>query len=331
MRAPSDNDHGAAKMCLAVRIQTGRRSSVLALMTALSSLSACNIVRIQERSMARKLERRGLQQHDTSLGEDRLRYWEGGDGPPVLLLHGFGAHAIFQWTPQARALAQSFRVVMPDLLWFGGSSSTLADYSLDHQLTALLALLDHLGIERVHVIGVSYGGLLAYELAAIHPQRVERVVIVDSPGRVYKREDYQALLTRFEVEDFGEVLVPDTRAEVERLLAIASYRPPPLPGWAADSVLEELYSKNQREQRGLLQAVVAEADTASERPGALTQPTLLVWGREDPIFPLGLGERLEASLPAAELVVLDEARHAPNVEHAREFNALVEAFLRGDE
>jgi pimeloyl-ACP methyl ester carboxylesterase len=228
------------------------------------------------------------------------------------------------------AFAGARRVVVPDLLWFGGSSSTERDYSLEHQVRTLAALLDALGERQVDVVGISYGGFAAYELAARHPERVRRLVLVDSPGCAYTRADYDALLQRFGVARPADLFLPADEAGVARLLDLAYADPPWAPSFARRQALAELYSRWREEKEHLLEALVQSMAVRADCSVAPRLPTLIVWGRGDEVFPLALGQRLAASLgPTARLVVIDRARHAPNLEHPRQFNELLRDFLDG--
>jgi pimeloyl-ACP methyl ester carboxylesterase len=274
----------------------------------------------------------GLTERTLTLGPDTVHFWEGGaraspQAPTLVFVQGFGADALWQWVPQAESFARRHRVLVPDLLWFGGSSSTSRDFSLDHQARALLALLDRLEEARVQLVGISYGGLVSFQLAAAAPDRVARLVLVDSPGCAYRRADLDALLARFGKQQASDLFVPRTEADVDQLMALAYEDPPWVPGFAKRQVLAQLYGDHRDEKVALLDTLLASLDArpACERTA---RPTLLIWGRGDPVFPLEIGERLARALgEKATLEVIDAARHAPNLEHPERFDALLAPFL----
>jgi pimeloyl-ACP methyl ester carboxylesterase len=299
---------------------------------ALLLLAGCNAVRWQHGQLESQLKSAGLTEHTDQLGDATVHYWEGGHpskgARALLLVHGFGGDAISLWAPQAAALAASRRVVVPDLLWFGGSSSSVADYSLRHQVTTLIALLDRLSERSVDVAGVSYGGLVSFELASLFPERVDRLVLVDSPGCAYTRADHEAMLKRFGVERPVDFLVPRDEAGVTRLFSIAYEDPPWAPDFAKRQVVQELYSRFNDEKAALLDSAVASMATHPGCEAAPDKPTLVVFGRGDQIFPVAVGERLVKQLGArATFKVIEKARHAPNLEHPAEVNKLLEEFL----
>ncbi len=289
-------------------------------------LAGCNVVHLHERAMMRRAATAGLVHAEHRLGRDSLAVWRGGHGRPLLLLHGFGASALWQWDHQLRELSRRHELVVPDLLGFGGSSGPDGDPSLDHQVRALIGLLDALDIEQADVVGVSYGGLVAYALAGAHPDRVRRLVMVDSPGHAWSIDDHRAMLGRFAAESAAALLVPDTPAGVRTLVGIASHRPPRLPDAVARRVVAELYDPHRADQRALLDHLERELERLAATLARPTQPTLAIWGAHDPVFPIEVGRRLAADLDAP-LVVIPRARHLPNAEHPRRFVAELEAFL----
>jgi pimeloyl-ACP methyl ester carboxylesterase len=299
---------------------------LVALLAAGYLATGCNVVRWQRDRLVSRMKTAGMAAHVEPLGDATVRYWEGGKGRPVLFIHGFGAEAIWQWCDQVEAFSADHRVIVPDLLWFGGSSSPERDFTLDHQVRTLVALLDKLGEKSVDVVGISYGGLVAFDLAWRHPDRVSRLVIVDSPGCAYTRADYDGMLQRFGTPSAADLLLPKEEGGIDRLMDLAYAHPPWTPGFAKRQVLQEMYSSWPEEKAALLEALV---QSMPGRPGcesAPQTPALLIWGRDDPVFPLAIGERLATGLKA-KLVIIESARHAPNLEHPAEVNAALRAFL----
>jgi pimeloyl-ACP methyl ester carboxylesterase len=292
----------------------------------LAFLTGCNVIALKQAGIERTMRDAGMAPADVKIGADTVHYWAGGHGPTVLLVHGFGASATWLWYPQVEDLARDHRVILPDLLWFGDSSSTDRDFSLDHQVRMVEALLDRLGEREADVVGVSYGGLLAHELASDRPAAVKHLMLVDTPGRVYTREDYHLLCRRMRVKHLGEVLVPRDPVGVDTLLGLAYFDPPTVPGFALKQALDALYSNYREERVALLDTLLRDIDVLEARPVTLRAKTMVLWGREDPVFPLEVGERLARGLRAP-LRVIDHARHAPNLEHPEEFNRILRGFL----
>lgn len=105
-----------------------------------------------------------------------------GEGPPIVLIHGFGA-ALDWWDDIAPALAADHRVIRLDLIGHGGTEAPASGYTIERQAKLVAAVLDKLGVDRVIAIGHSMGGEVATALAEVNPERVERLVLIDSPPK----------------------------------------------------------------------------------------------------------------------------------------------------
>ncbi len=287
---------------------------------------SCNVVRAKQQRLEGRLQQLGLERRVETVGDGVVEYWIGGTGPDLLLLHGFGATAVWQWAGQVDAFAEHYRVIIPNLLWFGESYSSTGDFSLMHQVRTVVTLLDRVGSTQTHVIGLSYGGFVAYELATRHSPRVGKLVLSDSPGPAFQRADLEALLQRFGIDRLSELLVPMDGSGVMALVELGYAKPPFVPSFVRNQVIEQLYQPHRQEKMALLDTI---SDSWPEDDGStLEAETLLIWGQHDPVFPLPLAEKLLKRLgDSAQLAVIDYARHAPNLEHPEEFNRLALTFL----
>ncbi|CAL4922963.1 unnamed protein product [Urochloa decumbens] len=251
---------------------------------------------------------------------------------PVLLLHGFGASATWQWAPYLRSLlAAGLDPIVPDLLFFGASSSTLPDRSETFQARTIKAAMDGMGVRRFAVVGVSYGGFVAYRMAAMYPEAVERVVLVSS-GVCLEEQDLAAGL--FPVADVGEaaeLLVPRRPAEVRRLVKLTFVRPPPvMPSIFLKDYINVMASDHIQEKTELLHTLISDRKL-SDLP-KIRQPTLIIWGEQDQVFPMELAHRLERHLgDNSRLVVVKNAGHAANIEKSKEVcKIIVDYFEESD-
>lgn len=287
-----------------------------------------NFVRLRQSMLEASVRSSGLRERTVQLGPDRVNFWVGGRGPALVFLHGFGAHAVWQWYAQVEALSEHFRIIMPNLLWFGGSSSDLDDYSVEHQVTMVRALMRHLGeSDPFHLCGLSYGGAVAAMLARQVPESVASLTLASSPAHAYTQADYDALCARFDTDDITRVFIPDTVEDVQRLLRIGYKRPPLAPRFALRQVLDVMYSDFREEKRALLRDLVGDMDRLTGLSQEFEGPVQLIWGREDEVFPLDIAYRLRDRIPQSSLEVIEDTRHAPNLERSREFNQALGQFL----
>jgi pimeloyl-ACP methyl ester carboxylesterase len=272
---------------------------------------------LYRRALTAHLRLRGLRPARARLPRAAVEYWTGGRGMPVLFVHGFGTEAVINWAAQLPAARRHFRVVAPDLPGFGRSERVASDAAIALHVECLRDLLDHLGIDRTHVVGHSMGGWISLAFAAAYPERVDRLCVVDAAGL---RFDPDMTLQR--------VLLPETAADVAGLVAANFQRPPWLPRFVLRDVLR-VCRREAPTRTELLRQLVHGNEFLDEALAHICAPTLIAWGRSDVITPLALGERLAAGIRDAELVVFDDCAHSPNVERPRRFNALLFDFLRG--
>ncbi|HEY0706986.1 MAG TPA: alpha/beta hydrolase [Polyangia bacterium] len=312
-----------------------RRARTLAWVTAaalaVGMLTGCNLVHRQRDRIRKRLTEHGMREQVVQLGADRVSYWDsGGTGQVVLLVHGFGMPSLWQWHEQVPALLPARRVVMPDLLWFGASSSKTRDFSLDHQVAAVVALLDHLKIHQVDAVGLSYGGFVAYALTAAQPARVRSVTLVDSAGPAFQPADNDALRARLGVKDLADVLIPQTPAAVDRLMELAYADPRYVPDFVARQVIADSYTRNRSELRGLLAYLDQHGGRLSAEAPRIRTPLCLIWGSGDTIMPVALMDRLQGFAQGpSKRHVIENARHAPNAEHPEVFNRALNDCLGG--
>jgi 3-oxoadipate enol-lactonase len=252
-----------------------------------------------------------------------LHYAEAGRGdPPLLLLHGVGgSHEM--WLPLMPSFAGSRRVLAGDHRGHGGSDKPAGPYTTTLMADDWLAALDALGIARADVLGLSLGGAIAMRLAASHPSRVRRLVLLDTWGRpdrafVALMRDREALLARGDLAAYAELSISQVfTAEYIRT------HPGEMDAYRARVAQAEVASLT-----AAVRACIAhDMGTALRR---ITTPTLVVVGALDHLTPRASAELLAAEIPDARLVVIDDAAHFPHVERAEEFLRVVKPFLDGD-
>lgn len=146
---------------------------------------------------------------------------------PLLLLHGFGASATWQWAPYLRPLiAAGFDPIVPDLVFFGASCTRLADRTDAFQASAIKAAMDAIGVPRFGLVGVSYGGFVGYRMAAMYPEAVEKVVLVCAGVCLEEKDLAAGLFPVASVGEAAQLLVPRRPEEVRWLVRLTFVRPP---------------------------------------------------------------------------------------------------------
>ena len=301
----------------------------------LNLLSAPFTARGVHTFLQHQLERRyrgcGLVSQSVSLPNGTVHLWSGEEREerPLLLVHGFGGDGMWGWAGQL-PLAKKRQLIVPDLLWFGQSSSPVANFSTEFQAQTLIQLLDRLGHDQVDVVGISYGGFVALELAHQWPERFRKISIVDCPGHTYKLDDYRLMLDRKDLDSITHLIVPDNADGVKNLLRIAYNRPPPIPAFVSRDIYANMFKHHQEQKIRLIDHLRSRAGDLDPNDYALEgdHDVLVVWGQHDELFPAPLAYRLaEAIGPDASVHVIPGTNHAPNLERPFYFNDLLDGFL----
>jgi len=273
--------------------------------------------------MVRQAIRQGFVEKTITTPDGDVHCWIGGQGPPLLLLHGFGGNGLATWRHQL-TFSQSHTVIIPDLLWFGQSIGTNPP-GLNAQASAQLALLDTLGMSQAAVVGVSYGGFVAMKMHLSDPNRIHKMIIVDSPGPTMTDEDMTQLLNRFEIESVDELFIPDTPNDVKRLIGLAYHDDVRLPRFVLTELLETTFSNHKDQQRVLISDLLSHRDDFDDQHVSYPD-SLVIWGEYDEVFPVEIGHRAADYLEAS-IVIIPNTSHAPLFESPRLFNQAARDFL----
>jgi pimeloyl-ACP methyl ester carboxylesterase len=245
--------------------------------------------------------------------------------PPLLLLHGSGpgVSAWANWQSVIPALAEERRVIAPDIVGFGYTDRPEGfEYSRARWVDHLIAFLDELGLERVSLIGNSFGGSLGMWLAHSYPERVERLVLMGSVGVEFPLSEGLDTVWGYtpSVEAMDNVMhyFAYDRSRITDELVRLRYEASIRPG------ISEAFSAMFPEPR---QEGIAALALADEEIRSITQPTLLVHGRDDQVIPLQTSLALHQLISASELHVFGQCGHWVQIEAGERFVELVERFL----
>ncbi|GLZ47733.1 2-hydroxy-6-ketonona-2,4-dienedioic acid hydrolase [Actinomycetospora sp. NBRC 106375] len=261
------------------------------------------------------------------VGGARTRVLRAGQGPEhVVMLHGTSGH-LEAFVRNIPAFAQRFTVHALDMLGHGYTENPGGDLRIPRYVEHVLAYLDARGIERAHFVGESLGGWVSARLAADHPERVGRLVLVAPGGTVANPEVMERIRTStrlaVETDDTAltrsrlELLMHDPANVTDELVDVRHtiyHRPSFVAG------IDHLLCLQQRENR-------TEDLLAPEQMARIQAPTLIVWGAQNPFGDVPEAHRMQESIPGAKLEVFGECGHWPQHEHSARFDDLALTFL----
>jgi len=263
------------------------------------------------------------------LGNERVRYFQMGSGPPLILLHGLGGSSLV-WHRNIGKLSAHYTVIAPDF-WGPGRNPELNRLDMRYGFDFLIGFLDGLGIERAHVVGSSLGGLFATLAGIERPERVISITLVDSAG--FGREI--AWTDRFlTLPLVGDLLFQPRISGIRKMMRMLLADPRSAP----DELVQALYE--ERLHPGVPRQMLAGLRAGVGFPGGVKKeiqllgrasevkvPTLVMWGAQDPMFPPIQAHRAANAIPGSRLKLFEGSGHWPYLEKASEFNDELMLFL----
>jgi pimeloyl-ACP methyl ester carboxylesterase len=248
-------------------------------------------------------------------------------GRPVLLVHGYTDSAR-DWVPLIPYLSKNLRLIVVDLRGHGLSSKPECCYTRYDFAYDLKLLLDHLGIQRADVVGHSLGSMIAQNFGETWPERTGKLVLISStggPGCTPTKEELRQRETAFDyrgaIRGLRDPIDPNSKFMVL--------------WWSSPTFVDPDFLRRQREDAAKIPARVwlAILDQGVNMAGLqsmlplLTEPTLLIWGENDPIMLPEYRKTLMAALPSAQVKVFPGLGHNPFWEAPRDVAAVVNGFL----
>lgn len=260
-----------------------------------------------------------IQLRAASVEGHTIAYEESGQGAALVLLHGFLCDSRC-WRRQLDGLSDRFRVVAWDAPGAGSSSDPPETFTTSDHARCLAGFLDSLGVASAHVVGLSWGGILAQELYRVSPRHVRSLVLAGAYA------GWKGSLPEPVWRERLESCLRDSTGPADALVARL------LPGMFTDAVPREV-----REELGAIMSEFhpvgfrvmarssAEMDTRDLLPG-IDVPALMLWGEDDRRSPRHVADQLHAAIPGAELTIIPNAGHVSNMEQPDAFNAHVRRF-----
>jgi pimeloyl-ACP methyl ester carboxylesterase len=276
-----------------------RIAAVVLLLSALGFviLAWRNPLWLVDRQIDARLRLNGVHSNYVTVNGYKMHYLVGGSGRPLLLVHGLGSRGE-DWANLIPQLINSGnRVYALDLLGYGDSEQPRdARYSISQQAAMVEGFLDSQHLQQVDMAGWSMGGWIAMQVALQQPQRIRRLVLLDSAG------------LRFQLSFDPALFQPASPRDLVKLEEILIPHPRPLPGFLAMAMLRRGDHVGWVVRRSV-QSMMTGEDLVDGKLGALTMPVLIGWGDQDKLIPLSVGYRLHQEIMQSVLDVYDGCGH----------------------
>jgi pimeloyl-ACP methyl ester carboxylesterase len=255
----------------------------------------------------------GIRGHYAQVGLYRVHYYEGGQGRPLVFVHGLGAESL-DWVPAMLHLRGQFHVYAVDLLGHGWSDKPDIAYSVAQQTEMLHQFLADRNAQPADVVGISMGGWVTLKLAADHPESVNRLVVADPAGLKFK--------THLTVKNF----LPSTREEFATFMTMLTPRQYYVPYPVRRDFLRKI-ADNEWLTRRIFDSIFTYQDVLDGKLQEIKAPVLIIWGREEHMIPIAVGEEMKQQLPNSSLLVCADSGHLALYECWKQLKPGVTEFL----
>jgi len=281
---------------------------------------------VYDNSMSAEAGIYGFSEQEIPIAEMTLSVYRnsknlGSDKPSILMLHGYSAEKAV-WLRFARHFSDDFNIIIPDMAGHGKTGFDADwDYTGPAQAARLVALLDRLQIQQVHVIGNSMGGFIAAHFARLYPDRTLTATLVDPAG-----------VTSPELSVMGEMLAKgnnpfqvNSREDFEAFYSMTMAQPPFVPGFVKAGVADR-YKARQDELKVIFEDFHGK-DLLDNELSNITSPVLIMWGAKDQLIHVSSEKVWNDGLPNSEIKVWSEIGHMPMLEISEESAAVYREFL----
>jgi pimeloyl-ACP methyl ester carboxylesterase len=255
----------------------------------------------------------------------KIVYYDTGNGPTLVLVHGFASQARFDWGNVIVPLSKHHRVIALDQIGFGGSDKPFIDYSIQTYVDFLGEFLRTLKVEHFDLAGESLGGWIVadYTIQALAPgntgifalPKPTRLILEDAAGHTSLHSVLKTIPITGTLQSAGGVAI--VFHDKSRIT----------PEFIRESFIMKLKANDGMTERLLVANPETDKEVVGDKLAGITIPTLVVWGGDDELVPLADGRDYAAKIPGAKLVIIPECGHAPSLEKPKEFLDAAEGFL----
>ena len=254
----------------------------------------------------------------------KIHYRDEGAGTPIVLIHGTGA-SLHTWNDWTKDLVKDYRVIRLDLPAYGLTGQDPQNrYSSKDYVDLLDAFLTELKVDQFHLVGNSLGGLISWLYASYHPEKVEKLVLLDPSGFPFKNTPMVIKMAKTPVlNNFIRYVTP--RSFIEKNIQEVYYDPTLIKASTLDRYYDLTLYEGNRD--AFIDRAFIEREDYRDRLSLIKAPTLILWGENDAWIPVSDAPKFKAAIENAQVVIMPETGHVPMEEKPKESLAVVADFL----
>jgi pimeloyl-ACP methyl ester carboxylesterase len=250
--------------------------------------------------------------------------------PYLMLLHGMGANARSNWYNQIKPLSKGYNLIMPDLIYFGESTSSTQNVSVEFQAKQIHEAILKLGItSKINVMGFSYGGLTTAIYNELFHDQVNKLIIIDGPVKFFSGEMADSLAKSVGVKNMNNIIVPTTIQEFDGMQKAVMSSPFPMTKKLKRKIIAHFFEPTKEIRNKQMNYLIEHQTTYQNYTYNLDKtPTLLIWGGKDGVVPLSVGVSLNKAFPnTTKLIIYPKAKHDSHFSETKKLNKAVIQFI----
>ncbi len=291
------------------------------------------VFKIQEKKVVKHIHKflKGDTLLQTSKAIIHLHYSTKPNKPYLLMIHGMGVNGRTNWYKQIKALSKHYNLLIPDLIYFGESTSKEENYSVEFQAEQLHEALVKMNVNNnIHVMGFSYGGLTASVYNQLYSEEVDKLVIIDAPVKFYSAAMSDSLAKVNNVKNIASMLVPENKIEFKAMMKAAVKRPFPTTNRFKRKFIAHVFTPDREVRIKQINYLMQHQATYKNYTYHFEDTkVLLLWGAKDGIVPLQVGKELNKHFASTtQLRVFKTAKHDATFSYSRKLNKEVINFLK---
>lgn len=251
--------------------------------------------------------------------------------PNLVLLHGMGLDAKTNWSKQIKTFTKNFNVFIPDLVYFGKSTSDTSNFSVEFQAQQIHeAVCQHFGnTAKLNIVGFSYGGLTAAIFNYLYSFKINKLVIADGPVKFFTEAMADSIASRNKVPKFTNVIVPETNDQLKVTFKLSVSKQIHVPNFLKKKIIRFFFLKYKKYRHAQMNYLLNNKEFYNTCNYSLDKTnTLLIWGEKDGVIPISVGYQLNQQFPkTTKLMVFKKAKHDAHFRNAKQFNKIITLFL----
>lgn len=260
-----------------------------------------------------------LKEKFADIDGSKIRYLESGSSEKTLVLvHGLGA-SCERWEHVLPIFKNNFRVIVPDLIGFGQSDKPTVDYTIDFFSEFLEKFLKSLGVDKTSIIGSSLGGQIAAEFASVHPNIIEKLILV-SPSGIMKQ-------STFALDAYIMAALYPNELSAKNAFETMDASGKEIPKTTITKFVTRMKLHNAKFAFMSTLLGLKNSESIINKLKNITSPTLIVWGADDPVIPIKFANDFVTHIDNSELYEMSNCGHTPYVQKPELFASQVLKFL----